>query len=127
MDADVIVVGAGNAGMCAAHAARERGARVLVVEKAAREWSGGNSAFTAGAMRLAHGGLEDVRGLVEDDERLPVTGLEPYTADDFLADMARVTLGRGDVGMAQILVGDSGDALRWLVGRGIAFRLMYER
>ena len=48
MDADVIVVGAGNAGMCAAHAARERGARVLVLEKAAREWSGGNSAFTAG-------------------------------------------------------------------------------
>jgi tricarballylate dehydrogenase len=35
MDADVIVVGAGNAGLCAAHAARERGARVLVLEKAA--------------------------------------------------------------------------------------------
>ena len=79
MDADVIVVGAGNAGMSAAHAARERGARVLVLEKAAREWSGGNSAFTAGAMRLAHGGLEDLRGLVEDDARLAVTDLEPYT------------------------------------------------
>jgi tricarballylate dehydrogenase len=127
MDADVIVVGAGNAGMCAAHAARERGARVLVLEKAAREWSGGNSAFTAGAMRLAHGGLDDVRGLVEDDERLPVTDLEPYTSDDFLADMARVTQGRGDVEMARILVGDSGEALRWLAGRGIRFRLLYER
>src|SRR3954468_14221237 len=91
---DVIVVGAGNAGMCAAHAARERGARVLVLEKAAREWSGGNSAFTAGAMRLSHGGLDDVRALVEDDERLPLTDLEPYTDDEFLADMARVTLGR---------------------------------
>jgi tricarballylate dehydrogenase len=127
MDADVIVVGAGNAGMCAAHAARERGARVLVLEKAAREWSGGNSAFTAGAMRLAHGGLDDVRGLVEDDERLPLTDLEPYTGDEFLADMARVTLGRGNVEMARVLVGDSGDALRWLAGRGIRFRLMYER
>ena len=118
MDADVIVVGAGNAGMCAAHAARERGARVLVLEKAARAWSGGNSAFTAGAMRLVHGGLEDVRGLIEDDPRLAVTDLAPYTADEFLADMARVTLGRGDVAMAQMLVGDSGDMLRWLAAAG---------
>ena len=62
---DVIVAGAGNAGLCAAHAARERGRRVLVLEKADEEWSGGNSAFTAGAIRLAHGGLEDVRDVVE--------------------------------------------------------------
>ena len=38
-----------------------------------------------------------------------------------------MTLGRGDAAMAQMLVGDSGDALRWLAGRGIRFRLMYER
>lgn len=56
---DVIVAGAGNAGLCAA---RERGRRVLVLEKADEAWSGGNSAFTAGAIRLAHRGLEDVRG-----------------------------------------------------------------
>ena len=44
-----------------------------------------------------------------------------------MADMARVTLGRGDVAMARVLVGDSGDALRWMRARGIRFRLMYER
>ena len=77
--ADVIVVGAGNAGMSAALAARERGASVLVLEKASREWAGGNSAFTAGAMRLEHGGLPDLLDLVEDDERHAVTELEPYT------------------------------------------------
>ncbi len=121
------MVGAGNAGMSAAHAARERGAEVLVLEKAPREWSGGNSAFTAGAMRLAHDGVGDLRDILEDDERLGETDLPPYTDEEFLADMRRVTLGRGDEAMARILTGDSGDAVRWLHGRGIRFRLMYER
>ncbi|MDA0168229.1 FAD-dependent tricarballylate dehydrogenase TcuA [Solirubrobacter taibaiensis] len=123
--ADVIVVGAGNAGMSAAFAARERGASVLVLEKAAREWAGGNSAFTAGAMRLEHGGLADLLDLVEGDERHAVTDLPPYT--EFAADLERVTLGRGDPDMARVLVGDSAAALRWLKGRGVRFRLMYER
>jgi tricarballylate dehydrogenase len=126
---DVIVVGAGNAGMSAAHAARERGCSVLVLEKADREWSGGNSVFTAGAIRIAHGGLDDLRDVLEgiDDELAAKTDLEPYTAEQFLADMRRVTLGRGDEAMAGILVRDSGPAVRWLHERGLRFRLMYER
>src|SRR4051795_8785705 len=126
---DVIVVGAGNAGMSAAHAARERGARVLVLEKADPEWSGGNSAFTAGAIRIAHGGLAELRDILEgiDDDLAAKTDLEPYTDDEFLADMRRVTLGRGDERMARILVEDSGPAVRWLHERGLRFRLMYER
>jgi tricarballylate dehydrogenase len=125
-DPDVIVVGAGNAGLSAAHAARERGARVLVLEKADEAWSGGNSSFTAGAIRFAHRGLEDVRPLLDEEPR-PDTDLEPYTEDDFLADMRRVTLGRGDEAMARILTGDSRDVLAWLAGHGIRLRLMYER
>ena len=123
------MVGAGNAGMCAAHAARERGRRVLVLEKADEAWSGGNSAFTAGAIRLAHGGLDDLRDVVEgvDDELADTTDLDPYTEDEFLADMRRVTLGRGDEAMARILVGDSAAVVRWLRDKGLRFRLMYER
>jgi tricarballylate dehydrogenase len=123
---DIIVAGAGNAGLSAAHAARERGASVLVLEKADTAWSGGNSAFTAGAIRIAHGGLEDVRELLA-EEPLPDTDLEPYTEEDFLGDMRRVTLGRGDPAMARTLVGDSRDVVRWLAGHGVRFRLMYER
>ena len=125
----MIVAGAGNAGLCAAHAARERGARVLVLEKADEAWSGGNSAFTAGAIRLAHRGLDDLRDVVEgvDDELADRTDLDPYPEDDFLADMRRVTLGRGDEAMARILVGDSAAVVRWLRQKGLRFRLMYER
>ena len=47
---DVVVVGAGNAGLCAALSAREAGARVLVLEKAPRAERGGNTAFTGGLL-----------------------------------------------------------------------------
>lgn len=50
---DVVIVGAANAALCAAHAAREQVERVLVLEKAPRERAGGNTFFTAGAFRVA--------------------------------------------------------------------------
>ena len=53
MPYDVLVVGAGNAAMCAALAAEEAGASVLVIERAPRDQRGGNTAFTAGSMRVA--------------------------------------------------------------------------
>ena len=62
-----------------------------------------------------------------DDDASAPTDLDPYTAEEFLADMRRVTLGRGDPEMARILVADSGPAVRWLRERGLRFRLMYER
>src|SRR3989449_11183632 len=48
-----VVVGGGNAAMCAALSAREAGARVLVVEKAPEAWRGGNGFFTAGGLPVA--------------------------------------------------------------------------
>jgi succinate dehydrogenase/fumarate reductase flavoprotein subunit len=54
---DVVVVGAGNAAFCAALAAREKGARVLMLERAPQDLSGGSSRFTAGAMRFDGTGL----------------------------------------------------------------------
>src|SRR5262245_37456792 len=111
--------------MSAALAAAERGASVLVLEKAPRAWAGGNSAFTAGAMRIAHGVLEEVQAFEERVARHTRTELPLY--EDFAADMARVTLGRGDAEMAAVLAGDSREAVEWLAGHGIRFRLMYER
>ena len=59
-DFDVVVVGAGNAALCAALAAHERGARTVVLEKAAREERGGNTYFSGGAFRFPYSGIDDV-------------------------------------------------------------------
>ena len=57
---DVVVVGGGNAGFSAAHAARELGASVLLLEKTVQAEAGGNSYYTAGAFRVAFDGLDDL-------------------------------------------------------------------
>jgi tricarballylate dehydrogenase len=113
---DVVVVGAGNAALCAAQAARERVERVLMLEKAPEEWIGGNSYFTAGAFRVTFGGLQDLRPLLDevDEDMLGRTELPAYEVADFMADMRRVTEGRCDPELARVMVEDSADTVRWL-------------
>ncbi|MHA6627430.1 FAD-dependent tricarballylate dehydrogenase TcuA [Pseudonocardia sichuanensis] len=126
-ETDVVVIGGGNAGFSAAHAAAERGRRVLLLEKGDPGLAGGNSYFTAGAVRIAHDGLADVADLLDPDDRHAVTVLPPYPAEAFLADMAKVTEGRNDPDLTEVLVAESQDTLRWLHGKGLRYRLMYER
>jgi tricarballylate dehydrogenase len=77
---DVAVVGAGNAAFSAALAARGRVERVLVLEKAPREWVGGNSYFTAGAFRTTFESLEELRPLLDEmsEAELARTEAPPY-------------------------------------------------
>ena len=62
----VVVVGGGNAAMCAALAAAEKGAQVLLLERAPEDESGGNSRFTAGAMKCVYDGVDDLKALMPD-------------------------------------------------------------
>jgi len=62
---DVIVVGKGNAALCAALSAHENGAKVLMLEAASEEESGGNSRFAGGVMRFAYGSVEDLRRVTD--------------------------------------------------------------
>ena len=68
---DVVIIGAGNAAMCAAFSAHEHGASVIMLESATEDEAGGNSRYTAGAVRFAHNGLQDVAALVDltDEEK----------------------------------------------------------
>ncbi|ADD42510.1 FAD-dependent tricarballylate dehydrogenase TcuA [Stackebrandtia nassauensis] len=124
---DVVVVGGGNAGFSAAHAAAQRGRRVVLLEKGDRDHAGGNSYFTAGATRISHDGLADLLDIVEPDERHERTELPPYPATEYAADLERVTEGNNDPGLTRVLVEESADTVRWLRKLGVRYRLMYER
>ncbi|MEO6956967.1 MAG: FAD-dependent tricarballylate dehydrogenase TcuA [Antricoccus sp.] len=128
-DFDVIVVGGGNAGFCAAHAARQTGALVLILEKASPDEAGGNSFYTAGAFRFAYPDQQSVVDLVEPDpqDRLARTVIPPYPQSAFTEDMYRVTDGKCDPPMTEILVSQSSETMRWLRDCGLRFRLSYER
>ena len=126
---DVVVVGAGNAGLCAALAARENGGSVLVLEAAPESERGGNSRFTAGAMRVAYRGLEDLRELMPEltEAEIAQTDFGSYTDSDFLDDMGRITDYRSDPDLVELLVKRSFDTLRWMRSKGVRFAPMYRR
>ena len=125
--ADVVVVGGGNAGYCAAHAAAGRGRKVVILEKAPVAEAGGNSYYTAGATRIDHAGLPDLLDLIEPDERHGVTEVPPYSPADYAADLAKVTGGRNDADLTAVLVTEAQATVRWLHRLGVRYRLMYER
>jgi tricarballylate dehydrogenase len=128
-ETDVIVVGAGNAALCAALAAADAGAKVLVLERAPEAESGGNSRFTAGAFRCVYDGVEDLRALVPDltDAEVASADFGTYTQAQFFDDMGRITEYRTDPELCDLLVTGSRATLRWMQGRGVRFMPIWGR
>lgn len=126
---DVIVVGAGNAASCAALAAREQGASVIMLEAAPQEDCGGNSRYTAGAMRVVFNGVEDLLRLVPDltPDEIAKSDFGTYTAEQFLDDMGRLTQYRTDPDLAETLVRRSLDTLEWMRLKGVRFQASFGR
>lgn len=120
---DVVVVGAGNAAACAALAAREQGASVCMLESAPREERGGNSTYTAGAMRIVYDGVEDLKTIVDiTDHDLKTVDFGSYTSEQFFDDMGRVTGYRTDPDLTELLVTRSLDTVRWMKEKGVRFQ-----
>src|SRR5207237_428957 len=125
---DVVVVGAGNAGMCAALAARENGARVLVLEAAPFDERGGNSRYTAGALRFVYNGVDDLLKLCElSEQELATSDFGTYTSDKYYDDLGRLTDYKSNPDMAELLITKSQETLLWMRGKGIRFPPMYSR
>lgn len=127
---DVIVVGAGNAALSAAMAARENGASVLVLEKANEDEKGGNSYFTAGGFRFCHTGIEDAATDVLTDlseaEREQIV-LPPHDRQAFYDNLMKVTHHQSDEDMAWQLIDGSRPAMAWLREHRIRFIPMFGR
>lgn len=122
---DVVVVGAGNAALCAAISAKEEGANVLVLERGPIEKRGGNSFFTDGAIRFAFNDLEDIREIVPEitDEFAARIQIPIYNAEDFYNDLMRVTGGKSDPQLAKLMTEQSTHVVKWLQRNGVIFEL----
>ena len=127
---DVVVVGAGNAALCAAMASHENGARVLILEKASEEEKGGNSYFTAGGFRFCHTGIDDactdVLTDLSDAEREQIV-LPSHDRQYFYETLMRITRHQADEDMAWTLIDGSRPAMVWLRKHGIRFIPMFGR
>lgn len=126
---DVIVVGGGNAAFAAAISAHEHGARTLVLERAPLEEAGGNTRFTAGAMRFCYEGVDDLRKLMPDltDDEVARSDFGSYTEEQFFDDMGRITEYRTDPELCQELVTRSRETLFWMRDSGIRFAPIWGR
>src|ERR1700754_2048220 len=106
---DVLVIGGGNAALCAAISARRDGAAsVLVLEAAPKFYRGGNTRHTRN-MRCAHDAATEI-----------LTG--PYTEQEFWDDLLRITGGQTDEELARFMIRESKDILNWIVEQGVRWQ-----
>jgi tricarballylate dehydrogenase len=105
---DVLVIGGGNAALCAAISARQAGASVLLLESAPKAFRGGNSRHTRN-LRTMHEGPTDIL-------------TEAYLEDEYWDDLLRVTGGRTDEKLARMVIRETSRVVPWLAKQGVVFQ-----
>ncbi|MBI5276138.1 MAG: FAD-dependent tricarballylate dehydrogenase TcuA [Burkholderiales bacterium] len=105
---DVLVIGGGNAALCAALMAREAGAGVLLLESSPREWRGGNSQHTRN-LRCMHDAPQDVL-------------VEAYREEEFWQDLLKVTGGNTSEELARLVIRASSSCRPWMRRHGVRFQ-----
>ena len=105
---DVLVIGGGNAALCAALMAREAGASVLLLEAAPREWRGGNSGHTRN-LRCMHDAPQDVL-------------VEAYPEEEYWQDLLKVTGGLTNEHLARLTIRASSTCRDWMRRHGVHFQ-----
>jgi tricarballylate dehydrogenase len=108
MTVDVLIIGGGNAALCAALMAREAGASVMLLEAAPREWRGGNAMHTRN-LRCMHDAPQDVL-------------VDAYPEEEFWQDLLKVTGGLTDETLARRVIRDSSTCRPWMRKHGVHFQ-----
>ena len=126
---DVVIVGSGNAALCAGIAACESGAEVLMIEKSAPEMAGGNTKYTAGAMRFSYNNTEELLPLLAspDDPRIANTNFGKYNEKKFAEDLSGFNQGKPLTEEQHILVSKSYDTMVWLARHGVTYEPIWAR
>lgn len=122
---DVIVVGGGNAALCAALSAHDHGARVLVLEAASKDARGGNSRFAGCIFRACHQGLDHVKSVLGErglDDSKKCT-MAPYSAEMYRKDLECTSYGRNDSAQTEILLEKSWETIEWMKSKGVQWEL----
>jgi tricarballylate dehydrogenase len=123
---DVVVIGKGNAALCAALAARDKGASVCMLEAANVDESGGNSRFAGGVMRFVYNNVDDLRRLTDlTDEEAADADWESNTIEQFYDDLYQVTSYRTDPALSEALITQSLETMVWLRSQGGRFEPNY--
>lgn len=122
---EVIVVGAGNAGLSAALAAQQMGTRVLLLEKCPRSSRGGNTRFSGGGFRFTYNGIDDMRPMLPElsDDEASKLEVGSYRAADFFEDVMQVTEYAADKKLTNILVDQSYSTVQWLTAMKVKWIL----
>lgn len=126
---DVIIVGSGNAALCAGIAACEKGAKVLMIEKASEDMAGGNTKYTAGAMRFAYETSDDLLPLLAtpEDPRILRADFGRYTQQSFSSDLLKFNDKEPLSTEQKTLVSKSYSTLLWLASHGVTFDPIWSR
>ena len=126
-EADIVIVGAGNAACCAAMAAKDAGAHPIVLETAPKSERAGNTFFVAGSSRWVFNNTEELQEVLDlTEEEKEIVDFGTYTREDFLEDLGRTTNYRCDPDLAEVLVDGSRAALVWMKSKGVKFTPMYK-
>ena len=129
MSKKIIIVGSGNAALSAGIAALEKGAEVVVYEKADQNMAGGNTKYTAGAMRFAYDKGSELLDLLKNpnDIRITNTDFGSYNQEQFALDLLNFNDGRPLSVEQKILVSKSYETIQWLSSHNIKFEPIYSR
>ena len=129
MSKKLIIVGSGNAALCAGISALEKGADVKILEKANEYLAGGNTKYTAGAMRFVYNNGGELKPLLKDpnDPKLEKTNFGKYSKEKFSEDLLSFNDGKPLTIEQKTLINESYETMKWLASHDVKFEPIYQR